>query len=252
MCHTPRVSLWGIRDELRNARCAIAFTGAGISVPSGIPDFRSGQGIWARYPPEEFATVDAFLADPERWWGFFRALGEAFAAVEPNPAHRALAELEALGLLEAVVTQNVDGLHQRAGSRQVIELHGSPDRLRCLDCERSFPGPAPLEGPVPRCDACGQVLKPDVVLFGELLPEKALARAQELARASDACLVVGTSAVVYPAATIPLLVGERGGAVCQIDPQVTELGLRGAVRWAVRGDAAELLPQLVELLRDEG
>ncbi len=245
------MSLYGVRDALLAAKRVIAFTGAGISVPSGIPDFRSGEGIWARYPPEEFGTIDAFLHDPVKWWGFYRALAGAFGEVAPNPAHQALAELEQLGCLHTVVTQNVDRLHQRAGSSHVIELHGSDQRLKCVACERFTPGPSPLSGAPPICESCGRILKPDVVLFGELLPVRALEEAQELARGSDVCLVVGTSAVVYPAASIPELVHRHGGTVCLINKEPTDLNHLGFVRWFAQGGAEEVLPRLVELVRAE-
>ncbi|MGE0712107.1 MAG: NAD-dependent protein deacylase [Planctomycetota bacterium] len=243
------MSIYGVRDALLESKRAIAFTGAGVSVASGIPDFRSREGIWARYPPEEFGTIEAFVADPVRWWEFFRALATSFAAVAPNPAHQALAELERLGCLQTVVTQNIDRLHQRAGSAHVIELHGSSERLKCLTCEKVIPTPAPQEGPLPRCQTCAEVLKPDVVLFGELLPLAPLEEAQALARGSDLCLVVGTSAVVYPAASIPELVQRHGGTVCQINRETTDLTHLGYVRWFVQGDAEEVLPRLVELVR---
>lgn len=245
------MSIYGIRDALLEAEQAFAFTGAGVSVPSGIPDFRSGEGIWARYPPEEFGTLQAFLRDPEEWWGFFRALAGSFAEVEPNPAHRALAELERLTSLSSVVTQNVDRLHQRAGSSSVLELHGSSERLKCVVCQRVERRPAPLSGPPPCCAECGQVLKPDVVLFGEALPLADLEAAQALAATCDVCLVVGTSAVVYPAAAIPERVARQGGRVCQINSEPTDLTHLGYVRWFVQGRAEEVLPRLADLVAAE-
>ena len=229
----------------------IAFTGAGISVPSGIPDFRSGGGIWEQYPLEVYGTIDAFRADPVHWWEFFRALDASFGDVAPNPAHLALAELEELGCLQQVITQNIDGLHQRAGNGEVIELHGSGARMVCTVCRTKVHQPAPRAGPVPRCAACDLELKPDVVLFGEVLPPDDLVRAQVLAATADVCLVVGTSAVVYPAATIPELVQQNGGTVCQINKEPTDLTHLGRVRWFVEGPAEELLPMLVELVRAE-
>lgn len=245
------MSLYGVRDAILEARRVIAFTGAGVSVPSGIPDFRSREGIWAKYPPEEFGTLEAFLSDPPRWWGFYRALARAFAQVAPNPAHLVLAELGRMGLLDTVVTQNVDRLHQRAGNRRVIELHGSDQRLKCVVCQTTMEGEAPLEGKPPSCARCGQTLKPDVVLFGEALPQGVIEEAQELARQSDVCLVVGTSAVVYPAATIPEIVARGGGTVCQFDLESTDLTHLGYVRWFVEGPAEETLPRLLELVQAE-
>jgi len=243
------MTIHGACDAILSATRVIAFTGAGVSVPSGIPDFRSSEGIWARYPPEEYATIQAFHADPERWWAFFRELSAAMEGTGPNPAHEALAELEALGCLQAVITQNVDQLHQRAGNSQVIELHGSPARLACLSCQSFTPGPAPSAGPAPRCEACGEVLKPDVVLFGETLPLKALAEAEALASSAEVCLTVGTSGVVYPAAGIPELTQRGGGVICQFNREPTGLTHTGRVRWFVEGPAEETLPRLVALIQ---
>lgn len=245
------MSLYGVRDAILDGKRVIAFTGAGVSVPSGIPDFRSRDGIWAKYPPEEFGTLEAFLLDPPRWWGFYRALSRAFAQVAPNPAHQVLAELERMGLLETVITQNVDRLHQRAGNGHVIELHGTDRRLKCVACQTTIEAEAPLEGDLPECARCGQILKPDVVLFGEALPPGVIEEAQELARQSDVCLVVGTSAVVYPAASIPELVARGGGTVCQFDLESTDLTHLGHVRWFVQGPAEETLPRLLDLVQLE-
>lgn len=244
------MSVYGVRDALLDAKRVVAFTGAGVSVPSGIPDFRSADGIWARYPPEEYATLTAFLDDPVRWWGFYRDLARSFADVRPNPAHEALAELERLGLLEAVITQNIDGLHQRAGNTKVVELHGGDGRLKCVRCDVTRAGEAPLEGPPPVCATCGQVLKPDVVLFGELLPRGVLDEALALARGADVCLVVGTSAVVYPAAAIPEETARTGGTVCQFDLGSTDLTHTGRVRWFIEGSAEQTLPRVVALVAE--
>ena len=250
-CHPKHVSIYGVRDALLEAKKVIAFTGAGVSVPSGIPDFRSGEGIWAKYPPVEYGTLPAFLEDPVKWWGFFRALSASFGEVSPNPAHQALADLESLGCLQTVITQNVDRLHQRAGNSHVIELHGSPERLKCVVCQTISPGPSPMEGPPPECAVCGQTLKPDVVLFGEMLPVPSPEEAQALAREADVCIVIGTSAVVYPAATIPELTRKNGGTVCQFDKESTDLTHLGHVRWFIEGPAEETLPRLLELVRAE-
>ncbi|MBX3468798.1 MAG: NAD-dependent deacylase [Planctomycetes bacterium] len=237
-----------VADALLTARRAIALTGAGISVESGIPDFRSAGGLWDRFPPEEHATADALREDPARCWAMFRALAATCAGVAPNPAHEALAWLERVGRLEAVITQNVDGLHRRARSREVLELHGTPGVLRCDGCgARREADVAAVEG-VPRC-ACGGVERPDVVLFGEVLAAATLHRAQDLARSCDVCLVVGTSAVVWPAASIAHLAFEHGATVVQFDLEPTELSLAGRVHHFVRGPVGETLPRLVELVK---
>jgi NAD-dependent protein deacetylase/lipoamidase len=173
--------------------CAV-LTGAGVSTESGIPDFRSASGIWAQYDPMEYATIAAFRRNPEKVWSFYSKRLGVLTEAEPNLAHVALAELERRGLIEAVVTQNVDRLHERAGSKNIVEVHGSLRTSSCLDCghRESFDRVIELL-PVPHCERCGSVLKPDVVMFGELLPEAELDRAFELARRAGLFLVVGSS-----------------------------------------------------------
>lgn len=241
------MSIYSVRDDLKEARLVIALTGAGVSVESGIPDFRSPGGIWDRYPPEEYGTIDAFRADPIRFWSVYLELARTFAAAKPNAAHAALARLEELGLLHHVITQNVDGLHQAAGSKSLIELHGRPDALVCLSCgARRAEKIAALTGP-PRCE-CGAVMKPDVVLFNEELPRAALASAQELASRCDVCLVIGTSASVYPAATIPEIAFKRGAVLCEINREATSLTHTGRVGRFLEGSASAVLSRLVGLL----
>lgn len=186
----------------------VVLTGAGISTESGIPDFRSPGGVWAQVDPVEVASLEAFRRDPERVWDFYRARIEALLAAQPNPGHHALAELERRGLVRAVITQNIDTLHTRAGSREVVEVHGSIRTAVCLACLWTEGLESVLaqlaERPAPLCPRCGQVLKPGVTLFGELLPPGAIERALELARAAALMLVVGSSLEVWPAAGLPL------------------------------------------------
>ncbi len=223
----------------------VVLTGAGISTESGIPDFRSPTGIWRQYDPMEVATIDAFLRDPEQVWDFYgRRLG-LLDEVEPNDGHRALAELEARGLVRAVVTQNVDGLHRRAGTRELVEVHGSLAAAVCLDCGTRVPR-AELELPVPRCPRCGRVLKPDVVMFGEYLPEAAIAKALRLAREARLLLVVGSSLEVYPVAALPEETLAAFGALAIVN--------RGGTQWDDRAEvvvdagAGETLRRLAELV----
>lgn len=225
---------------LRDARCIVVLTGAGISVESGIPDFRSEGGLWERFPPEDYATVEALHRDPDRVWEFFRELGRGLAAPEPNPAHRALARLERDGRIDAIVTQNIDGLHHRAGSKRIVEVHGSHRELRCERCARREPFVAAyLEpGPAPTCDGCGGLLRPDVVLFGESV--EAMDDAAELVEACDCLWVIGTSALVYPVAGLPALASTRGSTV--IDCNIESSGIPGAVE--VRGAAGSTVPRL--------
>ena len=186
----------------------MVLTGAGVSTESGIPDFRSASGIWATVDPFEVASIQAFKRDPARVWSFYRERIQLLRAAAPNAAHVAIAELEQRGLVQAVVTQNIDTLHTRAGSDDVIEVHGSIRSARCLNCLWTEPVDAVLaqlaENAVPTCPQCEEVLKPGVVLFGELLPPEAMARATQLARGARLVLVVGSSLEVWPVAGLPL------------------------------------------------
>ena len=214
----------------------VALTGAGISVPSGIPDFRSpGTGLWENVDPMEVAHIDVFRRDPERFWHFY---GDRFTTLRekrPNGAHLALAELERRGLLEAVITQNIDGLHEAAGTRELIEVHGSISHSSCLECLRQYALEETrarlADDPVgvPRCD-CGHPLKPDVVLFGEFLPVDAMARAEELAERADLLLCVGSSLEVYPVAGLPSVTLRAGGALAIVTQGATQYDERAAVR----------------------
>lgn len=193
---------------LRERQPCVVLTGAGVSTESGIPDFRSPTGIWAEVDPFEVASIQAFGRDPERVWRFYRERIHLLRDAEPNSAHRALAELERRGVVAAVVTQNIDTLHSRAGSREVVEVHGSIRSARCLRCLWSEPADAVLAqletAPAPLCPHCGEVLKPGVVLFGELLPAAEMERATQLARSARLVLVVGSSLEVWPVAGLPL------------------------------------------------
>lgn len=241
-----------LAELIREAGSVVALTGAGISVPSGIPDFRSpGTGLWENVNPMEVAHIDVFRRDPERFWRFY---GERFQTLEdkqPNRAHEALATLERAGMLDAVVTQNIDRLHARAGSRQLIEVHGTIAHSSCLNCgsryeledvrtRQSFDA-----GLVPRCD-CGEPLKPDVVLFGEYLPVDALARAERLAAQADLLLCIGSSLEVYPVAELPAMTLGAGGQVAILTQGPTRYDRRAAVRCA--GDVVEELERVLAVL----
>jgi len=199
------------------ARQAVALTGAGVSTESGIPDFRSPGGLWERFDPMEYATLSCFLEEPEKAWRLYRALGESLAGSRPNPAHLALAELEGAGRLAGIVTQNVDGLHQAAGSKRVLEIHGSWRHLECLGCGTATPlTPERVRGAdVPRCRSCSRPLKPGVVLFGEAVRDRAAIGA--LIASCDLLIVVGTSAEVAPAAGLPDAVRGSGGRIVAFD-----------------------------------
>jgi NAD-dependent deacetylase len=225
----------------------VALTGAGISVESGIPAFRGSQGLWDRFDPMEYATIEAFSADPEKVWRMFSGMLSLVASAVPNSAHAALARLERSGRLKSVITQNVDGLHQAAGSRNVIEYHGSFRELVCLSCWKRFPFArwTPGGGP-PRCE-CGAILKPDIVLFGETIPWGAQAAAEADAKACGALLVVGTSAQVFPACELPAIARANGAAIIEINTEETPL-TRTITDLFLPGRASEVMTRLVEAI----
>ena len=221
---------------IQDAESVVALTGAGISVPSGIPDFRTpGTGLWANVDPMEVAHIDVFRRDPERFWHFY---GDRFQTLEhrqPNAAHRALARLEAAGLLDAVITQNIDRLHDKAGTRELIEIHGTIGHSSCPTCGSRYLLPDVRDrrdhdaAGVPRCD-CGAALKPDVVLFGELLPAGALARAEDLAAGADLLLCIGSSLEVHPVAQLPATTLAGGGSIAVMTVGPTPYDSRAAIR----------------------
>ncbi|MGQ9858657.1 MAG: NAD-dependent protein deacylase [Thermodesulfobacteriota bacterium] len=232
---------------IRRAKAVVALTGAGISVESGIPAFRGTQGLWEKYDPMEYAHIDALRAHPERVWRMLRELQSIVDGARPNPAHLSLAKLEQMGLLRAIITQNIDHLHQEAGSRYVIEFHGSGHQLACLSCgQRMLRHMVDLSSIPPRC-LCGGVLKPDVVFFGEPIPWRALIQAQEEAKHCDVMVVVGTSAVVAPACDMPYLAKERGARIIEVNTEQTPL-THSITDLFLEGPAGILLPRLVELL----
>lgn len=200
-----------------SASCPVALTGAGISVNSGIADFRSPGGVWTVFSPEEYATIEVFLHSPDKAWKLYRELGKGLLGKKPNQAHLVLADFEKMGLLKGLVTQNVDNLHQAAGSRNVLEIHGDHQHLQCLSCETVIPVTSAhyTMQEVPLCAQCKAPLKPNVVLFGE--PVRSMDKIEELMDDCDLLLVVGTSAKVYPAAGLPLLVKERGGLIYEFN-----------------------------------
>jgi len=230
---TPQARL---ADRIRAAGSVVALTGAGISVPSGIPDFRSpGSGLWADVDPMAVAHIDAWRRDPGRFWKFYGARFAALEGKEPNGAHRALVELERRGHLDAVITQNIDLLHRRAGTRELVEVHGTIEHSSCLGDGVRYPLAevrrrlAASALGVPECD-CGRPLKPGVVLFGELLPEEALERAYALAARADLLLCIGTSLDVHPVAGLPDVTHAAGGEVAVITQGPTAWDRRAALK----------------------
>ncbi|HUI41064.1 MAG TPA: NAD-dependent deacylase [Terriglobia bacterium] len=232
-----------LRAAIQRSRAILALTGAGISAESGIPTFRGPGGLWRSYSPEQLATPDAFARDPLLVWTWYDWRRGIIRGAEPNPGHRALAELEKLkGAGFTLVTQNVDGLHERAGSRRVVKLHGDIWKVRCTGCgASSVNDEVPLPELPPRC-SCGALLRPGVVWFGESLPEDEWERAVEASRGAEVFLVAGTSAAVYPAAGLAALARARGAKIAVVNPEDTPLD--GLADWVLRGLAGEVLPRL--------
>jgi NAD-dependent protein deacetylase/lipoamidase len=240
-----------LAELIRESSCTVALTGAGISVPSGIPDFRTpGEGLWENVDPMEVAHIDAFRGDPARFWSFYRPRLHSLEGIEPNPAHQVLAELERRGLLDAVITQNIDMLHTKAGSERVIEVHGSIRSASCQGCDASYELAAVEalfdEEGVAVCRVCTSLVKPDVVLFGEFLPAEAMAEAERLASRADLLLCVGSSLEVYPVAGLPSVTMARGGRLAIITKGPTPYDREAEVR--LEGDVAEELPAVLAAL----
>jgi len=244
-------SIQAAARALARARDVVVFTGAGVSRESGIATFRDPEeGLWTKYDPMQMATLEGYVRDPAYVWAWYEHRFGTVNAAEPNPGHRAIAELEQLVPSVVVVTQNIDGLHQRAGSSDVIELHGTMHRFACLRRRHGGFALDDLAGQderPPRCPECGDLIRPDVVWFGEALPEDELRRAQLLAGSCDAMLVVGTSAVVFPAAALPLQALEANAVVIDVNPEPSALSAQATI--SLRGRGGDILPQLVEELR---
>ena len=236
-------------DILANAKCVVALTGAGISVESGIPPFRGKGGLWEKIDPMKYAHIDAFRKDPETVWNvLIKDMKRVLDKAKPNPAHIGLADLERLGILQTVITQNVDGLHQVAGNSDVIEFHGNFAWQRCETCNHAIPtSQVDLSTIPPRCD-CGGVYRPDCIFFGEPIPSEALDRSQELCVACDAMLVIGTSAVVQPFATLPFIARDNDAVVMEINPEPTPLTGRIS-NLPILGEAGSIMPRLVKAVR---
>ncbi len=237
-------------DLLRNVGHIAVLTGAGVSAESGVPTFREAQtGLWARYDPQELATPQAFMRDPKLVWEWYAWRRGLVSGVEPNPAHYALAEMARRVPTFTLITQNVDGLHQRAGSEGVIELHGNIIRCKCFSCDTTAFNLDEREDAAeeipPRCDSCGGLLRPDVVWFSEPLPVDALDRAYDASRRCDLFLTIGTSALVHPAASLPVQAISQGIPTVEINPQTTPL--TGSMTFVLNGPAGEILPRLVHL-----
>jgi NAD-dependent deacetylase len=237
-------------ELFRKAERAVVLTGAGLSTPSGIPDFRSeGTGLWSKEEPLEVASLETFRTHPEKFYAWFRPLARQIFDAQPNRAHVELANLEKAGYIRTVVTQNIDMLHQKAGSKNVIEMHGTLRTFSCAQCfqqTESLPYLKPFveQGKIPVCPNCGSMLKPDVILFGEQLPQKSFYEAQRACRACDLMLVAGSSLEVLPVAGLPMQALDRGAHLIIINNSSTYLDVRADM--VLRGDVAEIIPAIAE------
>ncbi len=237
-------------DLFRQAKRAVVLTGAGLSTPSGIPDFRSeGTGLWSRDEPLEVASLNTFRIAPEKFFQWFRPLASQIFCAQPNPAHFALAELEQAGCIQTIITQNIDALHQKAGSKNVIEMHGTMLTLTCSQCYHQVDAASYLtlfveKGEIPHCPKCGSVLKPDVILFGEQLPQSAWLHAQRDARQCDLMLVAGSSLEVLPVAGLPMQALDRGAHLIIVNNSPTYLNARADV--AIMENVADIIPAIAE------
>ena len=226
----------------------IALTGAGVSVESGIPDFRGAEGLWSKYDPAEYASIEAFRRDPEKVWNMLRDMEALVSGARPNPAHIGMGELERMGLLHHIITQNIDNLHQEGGAGNVIEYHGNSSTLTCIWCGKRYAVEEKSAERTPLC-TCSRPLKPDVVFFGEPIPMDALNRSFQLASSAEVLLIVGTSALVSPANTIPVMAKEKGARLIEINREKTHLtGTMTDV--FLEGSAGEIIPALVNAVRE--
>jgi NAD-dependent deacetylase len=232
-------------DDLAAARNVVALTGAGISIESGITPFRGKGGLWEKFDPMEVAHIDAFMRDPARVWNLLvKDMKETLDTATPNDGHKGLAKLEAMGKLTTVITQNIDGLHQAAGNTDVIEFHGTFAWQRCMDCGRKYEtGKVDISKIPPRC-SCDGILRPDAVFFGEMIPQDAMWRSRQAASDCDLMLVVGTSAVVQPAALMPVYAKESGAKIVEINPEKTPL-TREVSDYLIMGGAGDVLNQIM-------
>ncbi len=237
-------------DVIINSKMTLALTGAGISVESGIPDFRSAEGLWSKFDPAEYATISAFRSQPEKVWEMLREMDDVVSKARPNNAHLGMGELEKLGYIHYIITQNIDNLHQAGGSKNVIEYHGNSTTLLCLWCRKRYKSEEKRGDHPPRCQ-CQKILKPDIVFFGESIPQEALHRSFELASSAQALMVVGTSAVVSPANTIPAIAKQNGSMIIEINKERTHL-TDSLTDIFLQGSATGVISDLVAAIEKKG
>lgn len=233
-------------DRLRLAKDVVVSTGAGVSAESGVPTFRGAGGIWEKMDAAELASVDGFMKNPQLVWEWYQYRRDLMGKVTPNPGHHAIAQMEKLIANFTLITQNIDGLHARAGSANLLELHGNIGRNKCLKCERPFTGEIDLEQGLPLCE-CGGMIRPDVVWFGEMLPQDVLEKAFRAAEEADVFFSVGTSAIVQPAASLPFI-ARRGGAYV-VEVNIEPTGLTTVADLFLQGKSGEVLPRIVEKMQ---
>ncbi len=243
-------------QTLLSARYVMALTGAGISVESGIPPFRGPGGLWTKYGEPPMNGYQIFLQNPKKAWeerlnpqGPSKIIWETVGSAEPNAGHHAFAELEKMGILQCLITQNVDNLHKRAGSQKLVEIHGNYTLIRCIECNSRYPGSeVPLHNLPPQCPKCNGMLKSDTVSFGEPIPPDALDACYSETQLCDCFIVAGTSATVYPAASFPLAVRQKGGTLIEINLYESEI--TPLCQFSLRGPSAEVMPKLIAAIKE--
>lgn len=243
-------SIWQASQLIKKTKAGVIFTGAGISTPSGIPDFRSeGSGLWTKFLPMEVASLTAFRHNPVKFFSWLRPLASRMLSAQPNSAHFAVAKLQKEGYFDTVITQNIDGLHHRAGSENILELHGTFNTLSCVGCYKQYEsnpyiGPYIEKGQIPRCAQCGSILKPDVILYEEQLPINIWMQAEQVSKQCDLMLVIGTSLEVIPSAKLPLYAVENNAKLIVVNQTETYIDVRADV--IIRGDVADIIPLIAQ------
>ena len=240
-----------VSTAIKKANNIIALTGAGISVESGIATFRGKGGLWEKYDPEEYAHIVSFIKNPDKSWIMLKEMGEQIFQASPNQAHTSLTQLQQVGKLQCIITQNVDNLHQEAGSKNVIEFHGNYKTLSCISCQKQYPFEKERLDtipPVPRC-TCHNVLKPNVVLFGEVPPEQALIQSEKAAQECDLMLVIGTSWLIYPAANLPIIAKKHHAKIVEINTEPTEM-TNYLSDYFLKGSASQILSSIINSYKE--
>lgn len=237
-----------IANIAKNCRKIVVLTGAGISAESGVPTFRGKEGLWGKFKAEELATMDAFMANPAIVWEWYNWRRDLMGKVEPNPGHYALAEMENLKDDFTLVTQNVDGLHKIAGSQNILELHGNIYRNKCVKCNRLHNESLDIDpNDIPTCESCGGKLRPDVVWFGEMLDRMVIETAFRVSEQSELFFSVGTSAIIHPAASLPMTAKQMGATLVEVNPEETPLSYMAD--YSIRAKSGEYMPELIEKIK---